>query len=465
MRRTPLARAALAGAWLALATAAAGATAGHANGRFPATTNIHFDPAKAETIYLAVTFGLLKSTDGGKSFRWVCEKAIHYGGTHDPDYALTPEGNIYADTFDGVLVSRNGGCVWEPVVGLDTETYVSEVEVGPDGRVWVTSSNGGKPNDVYVSEDGTEFTTSNLPNPTGWWSSLRTTPADPQRIYVTGYVNENADGEKEALLRRSDDGGKTWQTLDMTKFDFAQESNFRLFGVSPTDPDVLFAHVPGIIDPTGDALYRSGDGGVTWERILEFRNVISSFHIRPDGQNVIAASIEACPGEPDPTAKGCVQISSKAGEAGTWTAAAEQPQLACIGERSDGVLFGCAANFAPDNFALGRSEDGQSWEKVFRFADLVGPLPCDSGTEQAQCSVTDWPGVCEMLGLCEPTDPGPEPDDGGDDEGDQPEDDGGDDEEEDSGGCCRVGGSGDTGWVPGLVVALFLVGWRSRKRR
>ncbi len=459
MRRTPPARAVLAGVGLALAIAAAGAADSHANGRFPATTNIHFDPNKPETIYLAVTFGLLRSDDDGKTFHWVCEKAIGYGGIFDPDYAVSPEGNIYANTFEGVRVSRNGGCVWEQVVGLDTELFVSEVEVGPDGRVWVASSNGGKPNDVYVSDDGTEFTSSNLPNPIGFWSSLRTTPADPLRLYVTGFVNENKAGNKEALLRRSDDGGKTWQTLDMTGFDFAEKPGFRLLGVSPTDANVLFAHVPGVLAPPGDALYRSGDGGVTWERVLEFGNLISSFHMRPDGMTVIAASIEACPGEADPKAKGCVQISHKAGALDSWAAASQQPRLACIGERSDGVLFGCAANFAPDNFALGRSEDGETWEKVFRFAELLGPLECDSGTQQAQCTVTDWPAVCDMLGLCEPPDSGPTVDSGvTDDE----EDDGGDG---DKGGCCRVGGGGDTGWVPGLMVALFLVGWRSRKRK
>jgi len=459
MRRTPLAPAILAGAGLALAIAAGGATAAHANGRFPATTNIHFGPGKSETLYLAVTFGLLKSTDGGKSFHWVCEKAIGYGGVFDPDYAVSAEGNIYANTFEGVRVSRNGGCVWEQVVGLDTELFVSEVEVGPDDRVWVTSSNGGKPNEVYVSDDGTEFTTSNLTNPIGWWSSLRTTPADPLRIYVTGYVNENAAGEKEALLRRSDDGGKSWETLDMTGFDFGQLSAFRLLGVSPTEPDVLFAHVPGIIEPVGDALYRSDDAGVTWVRVLEFRNLITSFHIRPDGETVIAASIDACPGDPDVMAKGCVQISRKAGAADSWAAAAQQPRLACIGERSDGLLFGCAANFAPDNFALGSSKDGENWDKVFRFADLIGPLECDSGTEQAQCTVSSWPAVCEMLGLCDPPDAG-----GGPDAAITDDDDGSEDGE-DKGGCCRVGGSGDTGWVPGLLVALFLVGWSSRKRK
>ena len=54
--------------------------------------------------------------------------------------------------------------------------------------------------------------------------------------------------------------------------------------------------------------------------------------------------------------------------------------------------------------------------------------------------------------------------DGGPDAAVTDDDDGSEDGEE-SGGCCRVGGGGDTGWVPGLLVALFLVGWSSRKRK
>jgi hypothetical protein len=85
-------------------------TEAHANGRFPATVNIQFQTGKADFLLLPATFGLLLSRDGGESFRWVCEEAIGYGGTYDPDYAVRQNGDIYATTFAGLRVSRDGGC-------------------------------------------------------------------------------------------------------------------------------------------------------------------------------------------------------------------------------------------------------------------------------------------------------------------------------------------------------------------
>jgi hypothetical protein len=136
---------------LACAAAAAGAGDGHANGRPPATTNVKFQPGATETFYLPVTFGLLKSSDGGDSFRWVCEAAIGYSGVYDPDYAITPEGDIYVTTFEGLRVSRDGGCTFEGV-GLDERMFVAEVEMGADGRIWAATSTGGGPNNIYVSQ-------------------------------------------------------------------------------------------------------------------------------------------------------------------------------------------------------------------------------------------------------------------------------------------------------------------------
>jgi MYXO-CTERM domain-containing protein len=455
MRRTSVLPVALLAGGLACAAAAAGVGTSHANGRPPATTNVKFRPGEAESIYLPVTFGLLSSPNNGESFEWVCENAIGYGGTFDPDYAVTAEGDIYATTFEGLRVSRDSGCTWETIGGvLNDSFFFSEVEIGPDGRIWTATSTGGGPNNVYVSTDGSDFVESNLLQEKAWWLTLRTTEADAQRIYVSGFLPQDTMTDPAALLRRSLDGGKTWEELPTTDFAFLEQRRLYLLGVSPTDADLLFARVEAAVEPIGDALYRSIDGGLTWERKLDFADAVSAFHIRPDGMTVIAATVSACPGDPDPTAKGCVKISRDGGA--NFKPAAQQPRLACLGERSDGLLFGCGANWEPDNFALGRSKDGEKWEKVFRFSETTGPLECPSGSAQAECAALVWPGLCIMFGICSAPDAGPPPaQDAGAPGG------GGDD------GWCGVGAGGDSGWVPGLVLITlaFALGRRRRRRR
>jgi hypothetical protein len=431
--------------------AAGSAEESRANGRPPATTNVAFEPGNAQTIYLPVTFGFLKSTDDGETFQWLCEAAVGYGGIFDPDYAVSPEGDIYATTFDGLRMSRDGGCNFETLrEGLPADKFVSEVEIGPDGRVWVPTSSGQGDNDMFVADDGTTFTSTGLFDERIWWISVRTTAADPNRVYVTGYLpsNEETKAPPEAILRRSINGGKTWEELSVDDFDFDTRRDVILLGASPVDEDIVFARVVGAVDRFGDALYRSADGGASWQNVAEFGDAISAFLIRPDGQTIIAGTINGCPGDKEPTAKGCVRISEDAGA--TWELAEQQPRLACLGERSDGTLFGCGANWDPDNFALGRSQDGQTWEKVYRFSETAGPVECESESPQAQCAAEIWPGLCIMFGICPTVDAGVDPPDAGN----PGEDKGGGDE------GCGIGGDGT--WISALLMALGLLAWRRR---
>jgi hypothetical protein len=124
--------------------------------------------------------------------------------------------------------------------------------------------------------------------------------------------------------------------------------------------------------------------------------------------------------------------------------------MACVGERSDGALFACGANWEPDMFALGRSTDGMSWTKVTRFSDLAGPLECPQGTQQSQCAELVWPGLCVQLGICASNDAGPA-DDGGDKKSD--------------GGLCSTVTTSD-GLVAVALVALALaLAWLAPPRR
>src|SRR5687768_951087 len=51
-----------------------------ANGRYPLADQIVVDPGNPEHVVARATFGLLDSSDGGKTFRWICERAVGYYG-------------------------------------------------------------------------------------------------------------------------------------------------------------------------------------------------------------------------------------------------------------------------------------------------------------------------------------------------------------------------------------------------
>jgi hypothetical protein len=71
------------------------------------------------------------------------------------------------------------------------------------------------------------------------------------------------------------------------------------------------------------------------------------------------------------------------------------PRLACLGKAPDGSLYGCAANWDPDYMAVAHSIDGgATFRKVWRFAELAGPLACPDGTaERDVCDRQQWQGL------------------------------------------------------------------------
>lgn len=448
-----------------------------ANGRFPASTNAEFQPGDNKVIVLPTTFGLLVSEDDGESFLWVCEETIGYGGTYDPDYALTTDGSIYATTFDGVQVSRDGACTFS-----DTEFYgdlsggnspvllapgyfVSEIEVASDGRIWAATSTGANSNNIYVSTDGIAFHSTNAYQEVAWWKSLRVSKSSPDVAYAAGYQIPGSDPvtPSKALLFKTVDGGANWTDLGTDSFAFGGQPNLIVTGISPLNPDIVYAKVLAARVPEGDDLYRSDDGGLSFVKVVEMNSFISAFAVRNDG-SVIVGQSTPCADDFIPEAdaavpnKGCVRISPD-GTPGSWTTPAEEPKMGCVNERgADNKLFTCGHNWEPDNFALGFSDDGaQSWTKVTRLGDVAGPLSCPEGSVQHTCEVNSWPAVCTMLGICEPAtvDAGVT---GNPDAGVITEPPGDD--------SCLGCQSGTSGGLPfaGFVLSLYFLAFRRRKQ-
>jgi hypothetical protein len=425
-----------------------------ANGRAPATNGVVFRPNHNESMYVRSTFGLLVSHDDGCSFRWVCESAIGYGGEFDPKYAIATDGTIFATTFTGLRISRDGGCSWETATasadaadpGRIANLWIDGIDIASNGHVWVATAESAKPNNVYRSTDnGTTFTPMGLGSPTIWWKDVDVAETDPQRVYVTGY---QVAPDAMAFLRRSDNAGTDWTDKPLTNLAYGSTPLVHVVALDPAAPDHFFLTSTGATLPDGDRLYETTNGGDSFTEVLSTTQPIRDVVIRPDGAVVVATSVG-----------GTFQRAAGAAAFEPLTSPlpngpdAKPLRFGCLGQRPDGTLIGCGANWQPDYMAIARAENPLEFEKVFRFVELAGTLACPAGTTSAVECDPMWPALQEQFGATGPTatcglvpdPPTPIP------------------PKPDTTGCCDTGGAAAPGAIL-LACGTFLVLFRRRRK-
>src|SRR5918998_3941888 len=121
----------------------------------------------------------------------------------------------------------------------------------------------------------------------GGWEiyHVKGSPVDPERLYAS-----QSSGWVGQMIQRSDDGGKTWEPVgNQFKYDGVPGTHqwydgtqhpwefARVWHLEPsrTDPDTVFA---GVEDA---ALFRSTDGGHTWEELSGLRGHASGSQWQP----------------------------------------------------------------------------------------------------------------------------------------------------------------------------------------
>lgn len=437
---------------LALAALLASVVAIHdatANGRPPGTSTIHFRHGQESEIAAGMSFGLLLSHDNGATWYWMCETAIGYGGTYDPDYEYTATGALFATTFTGMKVQRDG-CLFEQPNGTG---FVSTVAQGPDGKLYYGAADTpamGNPGDANIyrsGDDGVTWQGASAPPgiPNDWWQSLEVAPSSATRLYLAGYrfVAGPSGNTKTFLLFRSDDGGDTWQALPTTAFATMPNSTIEIAAISPKNPDLVFARVKLEDNAISDAIYRSTDKGATWTRLFGKQGAISLL-VRKNG-DVVAAT----------QSLGAVRSVDNGT---TWTDLVSPPHIGCLAENSAGEVWACTQNYGgmqagADGYGIMKSTDLATWTPVLKYQDMKAPVACGETTPQRQvCDLQMWCGLCSQLGCqsgrpeCGPPAEAPPADPG------------------DKGGCCK----GSAAPAPGALVlviggaALLL---RPRRRR
>lgn len=351
-----------------------------ANGRFPIADHLVEDPKDPSHIVLRTTYGILETSDAGKSWSWICEFAVGYGGTQDPAIGVQSDGTILAGIFEGLAVSHDRGCSWGFVGAPLASEYVIDVAVhkdDPSRAVAITSTGTGGGFHVIVAETADNGQT---------WSqagsaimndfialTIDVAPSDPNRLYASGIVGKTF----VPAIHRSDDRGVTWTRFYLDAA-WAEDVPF-ITAIDPTNPDRVYLRLSGGME---DHLLVSDDGALTFTDKYATMDDLLGAALSPDGSRIAI-------GGP----KDGVLVASTADLVFQQQSAL---YTRCLTWTNVG-LYACANQFE-DAFTVGLSTDeGKTFKGIYNLPDIC-PITCPSGaTTPAACTST-WPVLAATLG-------------------------------------------------------------------
>jgi photosystem II stability/assembly factor-like uncharacterized protein len=241
----------------------------------------------ASILFLSVLSGLAadKSANpllGGLTFRnlgpfragsWVTSLAVPLSPPRAHLYTL------YVGTRNGgVWKTTNNGTTFEPVFDAQQALSIGDVAVAPSNPevVWVgtgeaycaRSSNSG--DGIYKSTDGGKTWTRMGLVDSQHIARIVVHPSNPDIVYVAVMGHLFSTNEERGVFKTTD-GGKTWQKV---LYENEKVGAVDLAMVQAA-PDVLYAamyekvRLPWHYEPggPGSGIYKTTDGGATWERL------------------------------------------------------------------------------------------------------------------------------------------------------------------------------------------------------
>jgi hypothetical protein len=353
-----------------------------ANGRFPESNQVVFDPSDPGHLLVRTTFGLLESRDGGGTFSWTCEGAFDISGEADPMLAITASGAQVVATFTGVRRSDDG-CSYEAPAELAGQ-LVPDLALDPsDPRRLLAfrteSLGGGRFQSALVrSEDeGRTWVALQPPLPSELLPlSVDFAASDSERLYLS--ARQGSASNYASVLLRSDDGGRSFESFDIPETD--QQRLAFVAGVDPTDADRVFVRVD---DPLGTRVLVSSDAGLRFQDLFRASARLPGFAIARDGSEVALGGPSDGLWVSAPDGSGLEQRSSVA--------------PSCLGYGPDG-LYACSDATELGTLLLRSHDGGVSFETLVTFDSLCGTTACGVTTDVARACRAEWDNLAPALG-------------------------------------------------------------------
>lgn len=197
------------------------------------------------------------------------------------DIAVNPSNpNQYfiAAASGGVWKTNNGGITFNPVFDGEGSYSIGCVEIDPNNPnvVWVGSGENNNQRSVaygdgvYKSEDGGKSWKNMGLKTSEHIGMITIDPRNSNVVYVAAYGPLWSAGGERGIYKTSD-GGKTWKAI----LTVSENTGFNEIHLDPRNPDVLYACAHQrrrqvftyISGGPESALYKSTDGGQTWDKI------------------------------------------------------------------------------------------------------------------------------------------------------------------------------------------------------
>jgi len=306
---------------------------------------IEFHPDNGDIFYIgSPSGGAWKTIDGGASWESLTDNIPSIGisdidlmpGDPETIFICTGTRDTWWETFSvGILRSDDGGYTWQETglnYAITQNRAVHELLINPENPlIMVAATSGG----IYRSIDGGDY----------WdyvqggnFMDLEFKSGDYNVVFATTFTYYNCNGK----IYRSVDGGQNFDALENTGIIPSQVNRITI-GVTPADPEVIYALCSSCSDNGFHGLYRSNDGGDTWYETenADNKNLLGWASSGTDngGQGYYTLALAVAPNNPNLVYVGGVNIwrSNNAGE--NWTLDAQWQGQGAVYVHADIHIF------------------------------------------------------------------------------------------------------------------------------